>query len=106
MKNRIYINQINNKFKINIFYTNYRDIMKMLLNKKITYQIIHFTFLKFFIFFKKNLTFRFLTIYKHYFNLLNTLLLYFEKNENKQINSRLFIINDINHKKLIMINYL
>ena len=85
---------------------NYRDITKMLLNKKTIYQIIRFALSKFFTLFKKKFIFKFLTIYKHCFNLLNTLLLYFEKNENKQINSRLFIIDNINHKKSIIINYL
>ena len=83
MKNRVCINRINNKFKIDVFHTNYRDVMKMLLNKKIIYQIIHFAFSESFALFEKNLTFRFLMIYKHYFNLLNTLLLYFKKNENE-----------------------
>ena len=62
---------------------NYRDVMKILLNKKTIYQIIHFTFLKNFALFEKNFIFKFLTIHKYYFNLLNTLLSYFEKNENE-----------------------
>ena len=66
MKNRIYINRIDNKFKINIFYINYRDIMKILLNKKTIYQIVYFTLLEFFTLFKKNLIFKFLIIYKYY----------------------------------------
>ena len=57
--------------------------MKMLLNKKTIYQIIYFAFSEFFAFFKNFFIFRFLTIYKYCFNLLNTLLLYFEKSENK-----------------------
>ena len=83
MRDRVCVNRIDNEFKIDVFYTNYRDVMKMLLNKKIIYQIVHFAFSRSFAFFEKNLIFRFLIIYKHYLNLLNTLLLYFEKNENK-----------------------
>lgn len=83
MKNRVYINRIDNEFKIDVFYMNYRDVMKVLLNKKTIYQIIRFAFSESFTLFEKNLISKFLTIHKHCPNLLNTLLLYFKRSENE-----------------------
>ena len=70
------------------------------------YQIIRFTFFETFVVIKQNLIFQLLIIYQQYLNLLNALLLYFEKLKNKQIDFRLVIINNTNHEKLIVISCL
>ena len=95
-----------NDFKVDILHTNYREIIKVLLNKKIIYQTIRFTLFEAFAITEQNLTFRFLIIYQQCLNLLNALLSYFEKSKNEQIDFHFVIIDDTSHEKFIIISYL